>query len=289
MSSTTGIPLPQASDDRSEPVRCSAGLGCVTVESGTERAERSGRRIETLAEGVTLILGDCLAHLPIEADAVISDPPYGIGYVHSGAGKTRRFNGGTLRASTPQPIIGDSAPFDPEPWLQYPLVVLWGANHYASRLPDGSVWLAWDKHLQDLGMGLSFSAVEFAWTNHPGTRSHLFRHLWHGGIRVGDARAQTPLHPTQKPVELMAWCMRVMKVRDGATVLDPYMGSGSTGIACIRTGRKFIGIERDPKHFETAAQRIRAELAKGVLFPVGGGGAERQGELLSAAETQPNV
>jgi DNA modification methylase len=235
-----------------------------------------------MSDSVTLILGDCLAHLPIEADAVISDPPYGIGYVHGGGAKTKRFNGGTLRGSKSQPIIGDNAPFDPAPWLQYPLVVLWGANHYASRLPDSSAWLGWDKHLQEIGN--SFSEIEFAWTNSRGKKAHLFRFMWNGGFRCGEARATSSIHPTQKPVELMAWCMRKMKVPEGATVLDPYMGSGSTGIACIRTGRKFIGIERDPVHFETARKRISAELEECVFeLPQGRDGGEQQ----QAFDTEP--
>ena len=74
------------------------------------------------------------------------------------------------------------------------------------------------------------------------------------------------LHPTQKPVPLMAWCMDKAKVPEGATVLDPYMGSGSTIIAAIRTGRKAIGIEKDPEHFKNACERIKRELAQGDLF-----------------------
>lgn len=74
------------------------------------------------------------------------------------------------------------------------------------------------------------------------------------------------LHPTQKPVPLMAWCMERAKVPEGATVLDPYMGSGSTGIACLRTGRNFVGIEKDPKHFATALARLEREINQGVLL-----------------------
>jgi DNA modification methylase len=77
---------------------------------------------------------------------------------------------------------------------------------------------------------------------------------------------ETVLHPTQKPVAVMAWCMTQAKVPEGATVLDPYMGSGSTIIAAIRTGRKAIGIEKAPEHFKTACERIKRELAQGDLF-----------------------
>ena len=74
------------------------------------------------------------------------------------------------------------------------------------------------------------------------------------------ATQQNKLHPTQKPVALMAWCMEKAKVPQGATVFDPYMGSGTTAIACLRTGRNFIGVEMDAKHFQTARERIEKEI-----------------------------
>lgn len=83
---------------------------------------------------------------------------------------------------------------------------------------------------------------------------------------IMNAETANRIHPTQKPVPLMAWCMDKAKVPQGATVLDPYMGSGSTIIAAIRTGRKAIGIEKDPEHFKNAVQRIKRELAQGDLF-----------------------
>jgi DNA modification methylase len=77
---------------------------------------------------------------------------------------------------------------------------------------------------------------------------------------------ETRCHPTQKPVAIMEWSMDAAKVMPGMTVLDPYMGSGTTGIACIRTGRKFIGIEKDPVHFATAVERIKREQAQLLLL-----------------------
>jgi predicted RNA methylase len=226
--------------------------------------ELKAGKVVRIGDSVTLILGDCLAHLPIEADALISDPPYGIGHVHSGKGGDRKtLNGGKPKPGISRKIVGDCGPFDPSPWLGYPIVILWGANHYASKLPDRPCWLGWDKHLKE--HGTSFSEWECAWTNLKARRARMFRLYWHGALRAGDANAAEHLHPTQKPVELMAWCMEVAKLPTDATVLDPYMGSGSTAIACIRTGRKFIGIERDPVHFATAEQRIRRELEAGTF------------------------
>ena len=79
----------------------------------------------------------------------------------------------------------------------------------------------------------------------------------------------------------MEWCMDRAKVPQGATVLDPYMGSGTTGVACIRTGRKFIGVEIDPAHFETARKRLEAELAQGTLDFGGGAEAPTQNPRLT--------
>ena len=212
-----------------------------------------------ISDSVTLILGDCLAHMPIEADAVISDPPYGMKLDTDNS----RFSGGStasvarrgdgIGTGGGKGIIGDNAPFDPSLWLDYPAVVLFGCNHFGQRLPVGTT-LVWLKRL-DGGFGTFLSDAEVAWMK-GGHGVYVKRDLSMNG------ETATRCHPCQKPVPLMAWAMERAKVPAGATVLDPYMGSGSTGIAAIRTGRKFIGIERDPKHFATAVQRIRAELTQ---------------------------
>ena len=235
-----------------------------------------------IAEGVTLILGDCLAHLPIEADAVISDPPYGMkwdgrikcGKNGHGAGAARR-----KRIS----ILGDDSPFDPAPWLNYPAVVLFGSNHYSRRLPVGTT-LVWIKKLDPAFNNGWLSDAELAWMK-GGVGVYCKRDTSHM------AEANEREHPSQKPVTIMAWVMRKAKVPEGATVLDPYMGSGTTGIACIRTGRKFIGIERDPAHFKTAELRIRRELEECVFeLPKGRDGGESQQALeLEPRQTDNNT
>jgi len=208
---------------------------------------------------IRLFNRDCLTLLPIEADAVISDPPYGIAFQHSGGGKGK---GGGRWIAKKQPIHGDDLPFDPQPWLNYPVVVLWGADHYAQALPYGG-WLVWDKLGGREDFGDVFSDCEIAWQNRNAT-CKIFRHLWKGLIRQ-DLGGVKRLHVSEKPVPLMAWCMDQAKVAPAATVLDPYMGSGTTGIACIRTGRKFIGVEIDPEHFQTAVDRIKKELSQPSL------------------------
>jgi len=154
-------------------------------------------------------------------------------------------------------IIGDDKPFDPSPWLDYPAAVLFGCNHYAGRLPVGTT-LVWLKR-HDGGFGSFLSDAEIAWMK-GGHGVYVKRDLSMNG------EALTRCHPTQKPVPLMAWCMDKARIPEGATVLDPYMGSGTTGIACLRTGRNFIGIELDPNHYQTACDRIEAECRQGTLF-----------------------
>jgi DNA modification methylase len=95
--------------------------------------------------------------------------------------------------------------------------------------------------------------------------------------------ARDRVHPAQKPVELLKWCMDQARVPEGATVLDPYMGSGTTGVACIRTGRKFIGIEIDAGHFATARKRLENELRQGMLpLEQNNGAVQRCGDVVTS-------
>lgn len=206
----------------------------------------------------TLILGDSETMGRIEADALVTDPPYGHGYKHSGS----EISGGgrNWHKRRGEAIIGFDKPFDPTRWLEYPAVILWGANHYASKLPDSAAWLVWDK--RDGTAENALSDCELAWCNVGGS-ARLKRHMWNGLCR--DSEIGVHLHPTQKPVVVMAWAMDKAQIAIGATVLDPYMGSGTTGIACLRTGRNFIGIERDAGHYKTACDRIAHELDGALL------------------------
>lgn len=210
----------------------------------------------------TLILGDSESIKLPDADALVSDPPYGIGHRHSGK-LGAAYAGAKAKAHTER-VIGDDKPFDPTMWLKYPIVILWGADHYAQRLPHGR-WLTWDK-LGGKESWDSFGDVEHAWQNSEGA-ARIFRYMWKGMCQgAGEDKGTKRTHPTQKPVCVMRWCMDIAKVPTGATVLDPYMGSGTTGIACVRTGRNFVGIEKDPKHFATALARLEAEMNQGALL-----------------------
>lgn len=196
--------------------------------------------------GITIYHGDCREILPsIKADVIVSDVPYGIGE------RTDRLSKGRSNATLSSdyaPIHGDDAPFDPTPWIEYPCI-LWGANHYASRLPDSPTWLVWDK--REGGTSDDNADCELAWSNIGGP-ARLFSHLWRGMVKASE-RSERRQHPTQKPVALMKWCLGF--VPEGV-VLDPYLGSGTTLVAAKLEGRKAIGIEIEERYCEIAAKRL---------------------------------
>jgi site-specific DNA-methyltransferase (adenine-specific)/modification methylase len=209
----------------------------------------------------TLYLGDCREIAPgLERPAaVISDPPYGIGFAHGGGG-------GCLARSTQfagEAIHGDAEPFDPAPWLgAAERVTLWGANHYAPRLTASPSWLTWDK--RDGVCSNDQADCEHAWTNNGGP-ARVFRHLWNGMLKASE-RGVVREHPTQKPVALMRWCIEQAKVPPGGVILDPYMGSGSTGVAAMQMRHPFIGIEIEPRYFDIACRRIEEAQRQGDMF-----------------------
>jgi len=205
----------------------------------------------------TLYLGDCMEILPtLEGyDAVLADPPYGIAYSHGGGG-------GKLAKSTEhakKPIVGDDSPFDPAPWTAQP-AILWGGNHFACSLPASSFWIVWDKRCADYSNDQA--DCELAWTNLKGP-ARMIRHAWNGMIRGKESKTPRQ-HPTQKPIAVMEKCLTFLP--DTGTIFDPFMGSGTTGVACANLGRKFIGIEICESHFNTACERIAAAYAQGRLF-----------------------
>jgi site-specific DNA-methyltransferase (adenine-specific)/modification methylase len=188
--------------------------------------------------------GDCLEILPTlpKVDAVITDPPYGMGKVldrtPSDATRwLRHFGKGApvWDAEICQVAI-DAA------LLCAPVVIIWGGQFYA--LPVGRCWLAWNKIIRNW----SSSEMELAWTNIE--RANKAFDYSHGQL----ATEGKHYHPTQKPAPLMRWC--VEQAGMPGTILDPFMGSGTTGVACMQLGRKFIGIEIERKYFDIACERI---------------------------------
>lgn len=210
-------------------------------------------------DGITIYHGDCreiLPHLP-KVDLVLTDPPYGIDIGGSG----------TIGGSgVVQPKDYGVADWDKEPMSmqQWMLIraksekwIVWGGNHLCGVIGPSAGVLAWDKKCQN-GWNDTFSEMEFAWTNLL-TRAKGFRHLWAGALRGSERGGNVREHPTQKPVALIQWCLEFAP--DAQTILDPFMGSGTTLRAAKDLGRKCIGIEIEEKYCEIAVKR----LAQGVL------------------------
>jgi DNA modification methylase len=202
---------------------------------------------------VTLYHEDCLEVLKTlpdgSVDAVITDPPYGIGTNTSwlSALNVKR---GKPRCKSDAPLVGDDGSLGLE-WLDgFGRWVVFGFPYIA---PEGATgWLVWDKWPGVNGGGIG-SPVEMAVTN-CWKGFGMARVLWAGYYRAaGEKRYE---HPTQKPEELMRQVFDKAKLPEGATALDPFMGSGTTGVACVQTGRNFIGIEIDRGYYEIAERRI---------------------------------
>jgi site-specific DNA-methyltransferase (adenine-specific) len=198
---------------------------------------------------VTLHLGDCLEvmrSMPDKSvDAVITDPPYGIGWSGSNA-STLSWN----------PIVNDDGKFDLTPILNMDcLVISFGANCYPEQLPHRGRWICWDKRVVENADRMLGSPFELAWTNKTSGFDRMYR-VMHGGVVNADGHNQRRVHPTQKPITLMERII-LDYTHEGDTILDPFMGSGTTGVACVQTGRNFIGIEINPTYFAIAERRIR--------------------------------
>jgi len=205
--------------------------------------EGSYKRKEVIGNA-TLYLGDCLEILPTlpKVDAVITDPPYGIN--RSGQPETKTVNQKHKR-KLHEDFGWDAARPAPEIFAlmleKSDVQVIWGANYFADLLPPTKGWLYWDKGQN----GLSMSDGELAWTS---MQKALRAFVCNRSALVGSE------HPTQKPEILMRWC--IAQAGNPQTVLDPFMGSGTTGVACMNLGRAFIGIEIEPKYFDIACERI---------------------------------
>ena len=205
-----------------------------------------------------LYFGDCAEILPelTGIDAVVTDPPYGIG---ESAGKNKS-----------RGKLGVAKDYGNDDWDDEPVSdstialmmskakwqIIFGGNYYA--LPPTKCWLVWDKE----NGGNDFADAELAWTN-LNKAVRLKRYMWHGMLRANkEARGD---HPTQKPIGIMEWC--ISHLPEGTqTILDPFMGSGTTGVAAMNLQRKFIGIEREQKYFDIACQRIEQAQKQERLF-----------------------
>lgn len=215
--------------------------------------------------GAKLYCGDCMLIAPLLTgiDAVVTDPPYGMGWDID----SRQFRGGNRKKNqgrSDYPAIkGDDQPFDPSPWLHYHETVLWGSNHYAQRLPVGTT-LVWLKKTP-ASYGTFLSDAEIGWKKH-GVGAFVFNAPDNNGRRIKEGTGHgvgRGVHPMQKPIALMEWCIAKVK---GRVILDPYMGSGTTGVAALKGGRSFVGIEIEPRYFAAAVARLERQVRSPALF-----------------------
>lgn len=218
-----------------------------------------------ITKDITIIHGDSLRlcdEWPSDG-ALITDPPYGMGYKSNH--NTGRGDCDLLRKDGNfSPIEGDNEPFDPSPWLRFRHICLFGANHFASRLPDCRGWIVWDKLAGKTPC--SQSDCELAWTNRS-MPVRMYTHLWRGIMRDGEENVVHggKLHPNQKPVALMRWIIEQLDIPRGCTIYDPYMGSGTIGVVCYCLGYQYVGVEIDRQHFETAKRRLSIECGQMML------------------------
>ena len=199
----------------------------------------------------TLYHGDCLDILPTlpKVDAVITDPPYGIGFAAQPT-RCQRANG-MVAADWDNARPSDDA-------MQMvvaagDVAIVWGGNYF--RLPPSRGWLIWVKS----GNAPSMADAEMAWTSRDMNTRVMRKSVKSASI---EKCLRTNPHPTQKPVDLMAWSAEFAP----GHVLDPFMGSGTTGVACAQLGRKFIGIEIERKYFDIACERIDNAYRQQRLF-----------------------
>lgn len=210
-------------------------------------------RIEQIGRA-TLYLGDCRDVLPGlgKVDAVVTDPPYGINYAANpivGKGKA---------ASNHERKDWDDSIPDMAPVLAMAdQHIVWGGNYYP--LPPVRGWLSWHKPDAPPSLG----NFELAWTSIDRTTRQL-------SVSIAETNPERIGHPTQKPLRLMKWCIGFLKEPSGL-ILDPFMGSGTTGVAAVQMGRDFIGIEREERYFDIACRRIEQAQRQGDLFIAGAG------------------
>ena len=228
------------------------------IEAKRERGDahypsRSPIKREVVIGNCRLLLGDCLEILPLlgKVDAVVTDPPYGIG--KDGQKKTTGGHGGRKGYE----FKGWDTQRPPEEYFSTIIMhsatqIIWGGNYFADMLPARGRWLVWDK-----GQRINQSDCELAYTSQD------------GALRIFELNRVALLtdgaqHPTQKPIELMNWCLDF--IPEAKTVCDPFMGSGSTGVSCVKRGKSFIGIEIDEGYFDIACRRIEDAVSRPDMF-----------------------
>jgi site-specific DNA-methyltransferase (adenine-specific) len=196
---------------------------------------------------VTLYLGRWQDILPLPVDAIITDQPYGTGWLRGGGKKEGQFKRRSEKAKWDELDLS---------WMDHAPAIV------AAFCPDFGIWpMSLRMETPHVLKYRKTNPAPFGYPCEPIVSNRPVNGSWEKEAYNGD----NPLHPCQKPLPLMGWLVHELTT-EGQTVCDPFMGSGSTGIACIRANRRFVGIEQDPTHYATALKRITDELAQGDLF-----------------------
>jgi DNA modification methylase len=235
------------------------------------RQELTGVAGEIVTIGrATLYLGDCRDILPTlpKVCAVVTDPPYGIDADKAAAQAAKqrmeaqsRPLGQRTKAGRGWAYYGETSWDSDRPHPEIFMLIreagkeqiIWGGNYFTDLLPPTMQWLVWDKGQRDF----SLADCEFAWSSQQ-KAARIFDYPRAAALQDGKE------HPTQKPIALMKWCIDFFP--KAKTILDPFMGSGTTGVAAVQMGRNFVGIEREPKYFEIACRRIEQAQRQGDFF-----------------------
>lgn len=255
-----------------ENATCEATVGSKSLEKSLSKTSLTpwppaGVKWYYSDSSCAIACGDCREILPTlpKVDLVLTDPQYQLAdgqransFGRLGQKTARKIKGSRVDDYNWGTVRGDESPYDPSFLLSFPKVILWGAIHYANRLPNETCWFIWDKRAG--GTPDDNADCELAWTNLGGP-ARAYTHLWRGICRAGEeniAIGGSKLHPFQKPVSLMTWCLS--QVKNPGLVADPYCGSGSTLRAAKNLGLKAVGIELEEAYCETSARRLEQEV-----------------------------
>jgi len=218
---------------------------------------------------IKLYLGDCLEvmrTMPDKSVDVLTDPPYGVnrdkgfeGFGGFGTPIARRQYQGDWDDQRPDKVYFD------ELLRVANTAMVFGGNYFSDYLPVGKHWVVWDKK-QTMP---TFGDCELVWTNVKRNSVKWITREWNGLLGKEEKRE----HATQKPLKIIKWLI-VNYTKEGDTILDPFMGSGTTGVACVQTGRNFIGIEIDPTYYAIAEKRIMDAQQQPSLLDMSNGGAK---------------
>jgi DNA modification methylase len=202
----------------------------------------------------TIYLGDCLDIMPAlgKFDAVLTDPPYGIDFGNAGGFSKSHGWSSLLEGLTWDVRRPEKKYFDMMREISEEQII-WGGNYFTDYLPPTMQWLVWDKMQRDF----SLADCEFAWSSQK-KAARVFDYPRSKALQDGKE------HPTQKPLELMKWCLDFLP--NAKTVIDPFMGSGTTGVACVKRGRSFTGIEKEEKYFDVSRRRIEKAMSEPDMF-----------------------